>query len=291
MRPQLLSSPPITSYGAMLLLAWGIGWWLTRKRARQYGIACWQVDWLMPLLLVSAGVGSRLASHCSRLLPGGAANDRMLFGGLLLAVVVGVAYGAAARIPLARLADACAIALPVGIALLRVGCFLAGCCWGDICERPERLANVEDPAWLRQVRTIPAVCGDDWPVAVRFPRGSPAYSQHRTAGLLAPTAKKSLRVHPVQLYEAAALLILWAFLWGIDGQLRRWGESFLLFGLGYSTIRFFVEWLRADTEVVVWNLTTSQVVCIGCFCACLVIWRTRLVTRISNPGSLRRDPL
>ena len=228
MHPQLVSSPPIPSYGAMLLLAWGIGWWLTRRRARRFGIASWQVDWLMPLLLVSAGVGSRLASSWSQLLLGGAANDRMLYGGLLLAVVTAIVFGIAARIPLARLADAFAIALPVGIALLRVGCFLAGCCWGDVCARPERLATVEDPAWLRQVRTIPVVCGDDWPLAVRFPRGSPAYSQHLMAGLLPPTANQSLRVHPVQLYEAAAVLMLWTFLLGIDGQLRRWGPILVL---------------------------------------------------------------
>ena len=91
------------------------------------------------------------------------------------------------------------------------------------------------------------MCGDDWPLAVRYPAGSPAFHQHLTAGLLPPNADRSLPVHPVQLYEAAAVLVLWGLLWLVDPRLRRWGESFLLFGLGYCAIRFVCEWFRADS--------------------------------------------
>jgi len=271
MHPQLLTFPRIPSYGTMLLLAWGIGWWLARRRARRFGIAAWQVDWLMPLLIVGTGLGSRIAGQVCRVLFHGGTNDRILYGGFFAAIVVGIGYGVLVRIPLARLADAFAFSLPLGIALLRVGCFLAGCCWGDICDRPERLAAVEDQIWLRQVQTIPWACGPDWPLGVRFPKGSPAYLQHRTAGLLPPTADRSLRVHPVQLYEAAAMLCLLAFLRWIDRRLRRWGESFLLFTLGYAAIRFVTEWFRADNELLVWNLTLSQLASIACACACLAI--------------------
>lgn len=270
------SWPHVEIYGALLALAWLLGWWLARRRARHLGIATWHIDWLLPLLLIGAGLGSRFGGRVSQLLADGAANDRVLFGGLLAGVAVAIAYGLAARLPLGRLGDAFAFSLPAGIALLRVGCFFAGCCWGDLCAAPERLAAVaDDRAWLRQVQTFPALCGDDWPLAVRYPAGSPAYTQHLTAGLLPPQANRSLPVHPVQLYEAAAVLALWGLLWLVDPRLRRWGESFLLFGLGYSAIRFVCEWFRADSAPWAWGLTPAQFICLGAAGVLTMIWGAR----------------
>ena len=283
MHPQLLPFLPVPSYGAMLVLAWGVGWWLTRRRARRLGIPTWSVDWLIPLLLVSAGLGSRLAGFLCQILSDESANDRILYGGLFLAVVVGVAYGWIMRVPIGRLADSFSFSLPVSICLLRIGCFLAGCCWGDVCVDPARLARVEDETWRRQVQTIPAVCDEDWPLCVRFPEASPAYYQHLSAGLLDPSANRSLRVHPVQLYEATAMLALLVFLLSIDGHLRWWGESFLLFCLGYSVVRLVVEWFRADNALVLWNLTMSQLASIVCAVACLAIWWWRRIVWHRSP--------
>lgn len=282
MFPILLSSPRVPSYGAILVLACGLGWWLARRRACGLGIPPWHIDCLVPLLLAGAGVGARLASLGSQWLADDGGNDRLLYGGLLTAVGVAVVYAKVARLPLGRLGDAFAFALPVGICLLRVGCFLGGCCWGDICAPADRLSIVEDQTWRRQVQTIPPLCDGDWPLAVTFPAGSPAYYQHLTAGLLPPSAERSLPVHPVQLYEAAASLGLLGLLFLLDGRLRRWGESLLAFGLGYSAIRFVVEWFRADTRPLVWGLTPSQLASICCAGVCLVLWRIRL--RLAKAG-------
>ena len=287
--PPALWVPPIHSYGAMLVLAWVLGWWLARRRARRLGIATWHVDWLMPLLLVSGGLGSRLGGRVARLLSDGGANDRILLGGLLATIGVVVAYGVVARIPLGRLGDVFAFSLPLGIALLRIGCFCAGCCWGDICAAPERLAAVvDDRAWLRQVQTIPSVCGEGWPLRVRYAEGSPAYYQHLTAGLLPPGADRSLPVHPVQLYEATAALLLLGLLWLVDKRLRRWGESFLLFGLGYCAVRFTCEWFRADSPLLAWDLTLTQFVCVGSACVCAVTWLARRELVRRGHGDLLR---
>jgi len=272
----------------MLLLAWGIGWWIARRRARGFGIPSWHIDWLVPLLLVSTAVGTRLAGWFCQMLSDGDANDRVLYGGLLLVVTVGIVYGRVARIPLGRLADAFAFSLPLGIGLLRGGCFLAGCCWGDICACPDRLAAVDDPAWRRQVRTISSVCNEDWPARVSFPAGSPAYYQHLTAGLLPPTAERSLPVHPVQLYEMAASLALLGILWLVDGRLRRWGESFLLFGFGYSVIRFTIEWFRADNQLMAYELTFSQLAGIAWACLCVLLWAVRFTLAKRKPLSYDR---
>lgn len=285
-----IAFPQMHRYGAMLALAWLLGWWLARRRARRLEIATWHIDWLLPLLLISAGWGSRLGGRVSQLLADGAANDRVLFGGLLAGVGVAIAYGLVARIPLGRLGDAFAFSLPAGVALLRVGCFFAGCCWGDLCWAPERLAAaVDDRTWRQQVQTIPVLCGDGWPLAVRYPAGSPAFYQHLTAGLLPPNADRSLPVHPVQLYEAAAVLVLGGLLWLVDSRLHQWGESFLLFGLGYCAVRFVCEWFRADSVPWALGLTPTQFVCLGAASVLTVVWgvRTRLA-RCGYSGLCRR---
>lgn len=288
MHPRLLSFPWCQSYGAMLLLAWGIGWWVARRRARRLGIPPWHIDWLMPLLLISTALGTRLAGRFCQTLSDGSANDRVLYGGLSLAIAVGIVYGAAARIPLGRLGDAFAFSLPLVIGLLRIGCFLAGCCWGDICVRSERLANVDDQAWLRQVQTIPSACNENWPVCVTFPAGSPAYYQHLTAGLLPRSAKRSLPVHPVQLYEMSASLALLGVLLLVDERLRRWGDSFLLFGVGYSAIRFTIEWFRADNQLLAFELTFSQLASIAFACLCVLLWGVRSILSKRRPDGYDR---
>ncbi len=267
---------PFNVYGGMLALAWLTGWWLARSRARRLGIPVWHIDWLLPLLLIGAGLGSRLGGLVSLLTPNAVANDRVLFGGLVAGVAVATGYGLTFRIPLGRLADAFAVPLATGIVLLRVGCFLAGCCWGDLCAAPGRLAAaVDDPVWRRQVQTFPALCRDDFPLAVRYPEGSPAFYQHLTAGLLPRGAERSLPVHPVQLYEAVAVLALGGWLALMDRRLLRWGESFLAFGLGYCAIRFVCEWFRADTRPWAWDLTPTQCICLLCAGTLATTWAVR----------------
>lgn len=286
MHPVLLSAPHIPSYGVMLLLAWGVGWWLARWRSRRCGIPVWHIDWLTPLLLGGAALGARLSGRAMQSLTPGGGNDRLLYGALLTALVVAAVYARIVRLPFARVCDAFAFSLPAGTSLLRVGCFLAGCCWGDVCVAPLRLAAVADPAWTRQVQTFPNLCGADWPLRVTFPAGSPAYVQHRTAGWLPSAASRSLPVHPVQLYEAVAVLVLLGFLVLLDGRLRRWGELFLLSVLGYAAVRFVLDWFRADLEPLAWGLTASQWASLAAAGACLFLGNIRrLPTKAENGGN------
>ena len=283
--PSLLGFPRVQSYGVMLLLACAVGWWLARRRARRFGMPAWQVDWLMPLLLIGCGLGTRLAGYLLQRIVGDAANDRVLFGGLFLAVAIGAVYAKMIGTSIWRLSDAFAYSLPLSIGILRVGCFMAGCCWGDLCVPATRLAAVEDECWQRQVQTIPALCREDWPLSVRYPSGSPAHLQHRAVGLLPPdNANRSLPVHPVQLYEAAASWILLGGLVLITRRLRRWGDSFLLSLLGYAVIRFVADLFRADSPLVAGGLTVSQYVSMGCASACLLILLMRHVSTAPDTG-------
>ena len=102
-----------------------------------------------------------------------------LYGGLMAAALVGGMASLALRVDAWSLADAAAVPTGVGIALVRVGCYANGCCYGRPCDVP-------------------------W--AVYPPPGSPAYFSQladNPARLLTGLAP----VHPTPLYELAAAVL------------------------------------------------------------------------------------
>ncbi len=142
-----------------------------------------------------------------------------MFGGLLLAAIVGMLACRWMSVDLVRLADSVAPALGLGIALMRIGCFEAGCCFGEVCDLP-------------------------W--AVTFPPGSEAhlYQVLNGGGLFSIGAP--LPVHPTQLYEASAALIGTAVtLWILRGR-RADGTAFLVFAGWYSGFRLVNHLFRVQ---------------------------------------------
>jgi phosphatidylglycerol---prolipoprotein diacylglyceryl transferase len=136
-----------------------------------------------------------------------------LYGGLVSGALVAVALARLLRLPVWKLADCSVPALAIGIALMRTGCFLRGCCFG---------------------------VASDLPWAVTFPTGSPAWAQQLLSGQtgILGMAGGMHPVHPTQLYElgAALLLAVAALLW------QRWrglpdGAGFLTFAIGFTLFR------------------------------------------------------
>ncbi|MHB9005994.1 MAG: prolipoprotein diacylglyceryl transferase [Limisphaerales bacterium] len=100
------------------------------------------------------------------------------------------------------------------------------------------------------------------PWAIRFPEGR---IRHETA------------VHPVQLYEAGFDLALYAFLaWQIRGR-RFEGQTFALYLILYSIVRFGVEFFRGDYEVRYLGgwATPGQLASVVILAAGLSVWRFR----------------
>ena len=109
--------------------------------------------------------------------PGAAfwAGGLTYYGGLIGAVGYAVYFLRRERFPFWKAADMSGFAIALGLAWGRMGCFLAGCCFG----------KVSDVAW-----------------ATSFPRMSPASEAHFRAGILRSEGLPSLPVHPTQLYES-----------------------------------------------------------------------------------------
>ena len=104
---------------------------------------------------------------------------RAAYGGLLFAIGAAALYLHRARQPLAPFFDRVAIGVGLTFALVRTGCFLAGCDYG-----------------------VPTA--HSW--GVRFPPGSLAALDHARRGFV-PRGASSLPVHPTQLYEVAVGLV------------------------------------------------------------------------------------
>ena len=148
----------------------------------------------------------------------------VFYGGVLAAVPAIVVTARRAGLDVHALADVCAPALAVGHAFGRIGCFLAGCCWGSHCSHP----------WAVTYTNPEAVA---YPFIV--PVGAP--------------------VHPVQLYEAGAELVLFGLtLWLLSRRLRT-GLTWWTWVGGYAVTRFTLETFRGDPRGTSFaGLSTSQ---------------------------------
>jgi len=151
---------------------------------------------------------------------------------------------------------------------LRVGCFLAGCCWGDVAITLETAKSL----LAAPAQTVPWLTGDWVWSAVSFPQGSPAYQQHIIQGLIGTGATESLPVHPTQLYELAYLLVLWVALRIVASRTLPLGYLAIATLSGYTLGRFVIEFLRADSGMILGNLTFTQLLCAILFAGCAVVF-------------------
>lgn len=259
----------MTPYGLCLAAAVLVAWWGARCGARRAGIDPSHVDLSAPLVLIPGSLGARLlalAEPADAIAASGfAGSGRLrLFGLVLAGLVILKVYSRAGGVPFAKMADCFALPVLVGLAVVRVGCFLAGCCWGDLCVDP---GNLDGNAGL-QMRTLPVVSGDAMPFAVTFPPGTPVHHQHMAVGMIDGN-QRSLPVHPTQLYESGFLLVLALLLRWRPGGDARPGTMTLLALAAYALWRFGLEFLRADSQLVLGPLTLTQILCvlIGGFCA------------------------
>jgi phosphatidylglycerol:prolipoprotein diacylglycerol transferase len=264
MLPHPGNSELVTSYGLMLVLALVVCWIWARRLAPVYGVERSHVDLAIPLIFLLSVVGARMlsASVYGTELDGlgvHATHVRFrLFGLLLFAAPLTFAYARLAGISARNLVDLLALPAVAWLVVLRIGCFLAGCCWGDVTTTASPTGE-EIPD---QVQTVTWLSGD-WVPALSFPRGSYAFEQHLAFGLIDSSATSSLPVHVTQLYEMLLLSGVLVFLLKTNRSERPSGSIALVTLTSYALVRFPVEFVRADSVPLVMDLTATQLICIG----------------------------
>ncbi|MDP2938217.1 MAG: prolipoprotein diacylglyceryl transferase [Candidatus Omnitrophota bacterium] len=82
---------------------------------------------------------------------------------------------------------------------------------------------------------------------------------------------------PTQIYSSLALVFIFVFLRFLQGRPHKEGEIFFAYLLFYSIKRFFIEFWRADNEIILFGLTLFQLISIVIFC--LAVWKLLLVKK------------
>lgn len=82
---------------------------------------------------------------------------------------------------------------------------------------------------------------------------------------------------PTQIYSSLALVFIFVFLRFLQDRPHKEGEIFFAYLLFYSIKRFFIEFWRADNEIILFGLTLFQLISIVIFC--LAVWKLLLVKK------------
>lgn len=175
------------------------------------------------------------------------------YGGFLGAVPAGWYLLRRDRFPFWKAADMGGFTIALGLAFGRMGCLLAGCCFG--------------------VRS-------DSAFALVFPGHSPASDWQWKHGMLAAKAMPSLPVLPMQIAESAASLAICAYCYfWLHPRKRYDGQVFVAFLGLYAFARFVLEVFRSDDRGGGLGLSTSQLIGVGLMAAAYVVHRGRLAGR------------
>jgi len=180
------------------------------------------------------------------------------YGGFILGTLAVVWTMRRHRLPVWDTLDAAAPALALGYGIGRVGCFLVG----DDYGRPT-----------------------DLPWGIAFENGLPpttAFHLRSEFGLAIPAdipGAALLRVHPTQLYETAAALVIWLVGLRLLARRRRAGDVALpLFAL-LAAERFLVEFLRAKDDRFLGPFTVAQAISLLVIAAVVLLHRARPAAR------------
>jgi phosphatidylglycerol:prolipoprotein diacylglycerol transferase len=220
----------IYTYGFFIAVGAVVGgmymWWQGKK---QFSWSFDQANTLFILLVLAGVVGGKLFmileepayyfKNFTKLFSG---SGFVFYGSLLTAIPTMLWYFKANRIPILAMLDVMAIVTCIVHGCGRIGCFMAGCCYGKPTD-----------SFLGVIFSDPTCQAE--------PKGEP--------------------LHPTQLYESTFILLLMITLLIIKPRKRFEGQLFILYLMIYAVGRIVLENFRGDVErgFLIQNLlTTSQ---------------------------------
>jgi len=183
------------------------------------------------------------------------ASGFSLYGGALFAILIGVVISYWRGIPLYKFADTVIPFVGIGIAIMRVGCFLSGCCFGKETDLP-------------------------W--GVKFPTMSPAHIHQISGDLLGSVSVAP--VHPTEIYELIASLIGVFLAFYLIKKNKPAGSASMAFIIWFSLFRWMNMYLRElpYPESVITYYYPSFYAVIILICGYLFIRTNRIISRCND---------
>jgi phosphatidylglycerol:prolipoprotein diacylglycerol transferase len=286
MFPELFKIPytnfTFNTYGFLLALAFVAGLFVMARLAARDGLDKQKVYDLGLWVLAASLIGSKALMVVAEWDSYYRDNPRQIFtldffrsggvfyGGFIGAVIASVMVMRVYKLPWWRTADACAPGIAIGQVIGRLGCFSAGCCWGKPTTAWCGVHFTDEGNRITGVPTMVSQLTD--PIQQRV------WSE-RLASLGGGDAP--IHLHPTQLYEAGATLLIFIALLLMLRRRRFHGQIILAYAILYSVARFIIEYWRDDPRGELFDLSTSQFIAIIIFIGALAMF----IYRIRKPSA------
>ena len=221
---------PITTYGIFLAAGMLLALFVASKLAGRDGLSRERFYDLGLWTLIGGLLGSKILMYFVEdnvrifsldFLRSGGVYYGGFIGGLVALIILIHLY----KLPFWKVADALAAGLALGQAFGRQGCFAAGCCWGKATGQPWGVHFTE--------------LGHEY-------TGVPIYGPDGG----------DLHLHPTQLYESFAMLIVFGILVYIHRHKKFDGQVLIAYAIIYALLRFSIEFLRDDPRGDLLGMTT-----------------------------------
>ncbi len=256
MFPKLISigSFYIPTYGVLVALGFLAGLSITLRLARRAALSSEKITNLALACAIAGIAGAKLfmflfdaryyVNHPAEIVSLETLQAAGVFhGGLIAALLIAVFLMRRWRLPVLRTMDVFAPGIALGQAIGRLGCFAAGCCWGKECYLP-------------------------WGVRFRSDFAAPV-----------PLDKP---LHPVQLYESAADLLIFGILYRVFTRSHRTGDPIGLYLVLYSVARFIIEFFREHEQPLAGPFSLTQWIALGLLVLGVVIMLRQRQTRTAE---------
>ena len=219
----------LRSYGIIVALSFLLGLWLSTREAKRNGLDPDLVQDFALYALLGGIIGARLYfvvfSNPAYFLQKPWEIVAVWHGGisivgaLLGGFLTALWYCRKKQLPFWRFADTLAPGVALGQAAGVIACLLNGDSYG-------KRADVA------------------WAITYTDPRS------------MAPL---NVPLHPVEIYEMAAYLLVFLLVWQTRGKTKTPGFAFLTYLAGYGAARFAVEFFRGNPAIFAWGIPAAQV--------------------------------
>jgi phosphatidylglycerol:prolipoprotein diacylglycerol transferase len=219
MHPILFDAGPFTiyTYGFFIALGAVAGFaYMAWQGKRQFGLTFDQSNNLFLLLVVTGVVGGKLFmvfedpgyyfSHPRKLLSG---SGFVFYGSLLCCIPAMLWFFKRHKLPTLAMLDVMAVVTCLVHGLGRIGCFMAGCCYGQPTARAFGVVFTNPACQAEPLNTL---------------------------------------LHPTQLYEAGWIVVILITVLMLKARKRFDGQMFLVYLILYAIGRSVIEVFRGDLQ-------------------------------------------